>query len=332
MLNFPRYITAKSCDKLLPLFNAVEAGDADVIEITAKDTKFADPFALCLLAAFCDRLRQQGKSLQVVGMPDNIQSYLSRMDLFKQCQQKEPENLQRNDQTASLMEIQCLQGRQDVELAASKISRAIAGKMPDYNENAQPDEMTGYRPHELLEDNLYYMFNELLENSLTHGRRHGYDESKVWVASQYYPSNGLIRIGIVDSGCGFYHSLRTHPRSPSTDEEAIRLALEPRISCNRDTGLMEDSVNEGIGLTVAYRMVQDVGGTITLLSGHSILEERPGRGITAVFLDKGYWQGVGVAIEVKRTGITDRVVSREVIRVLGSETPEPQSAIDIQFI
>lgn len=44
---------------------------------------------LCLLAAFCDRLKQDGKRLKVLGMSDAIQSYLSRMDLFKQCHQEQ---------------------------------------------------------------------------------------------------------------------------------------------------------------------------------------------------------------------------------------------------
>lgn len=332
MPHFPRYISANGCNRLLLLFDAVTSIDANVIEINAKDTCFVDPFGLCLLAAFCDRLKQDGKRLKVLGMSDAIQSYLSRMDLFKQCHQEQMLDFQSLDQTASLTEIQCLQDRQDVELAANKISRAIAGQTPEYNENAQPDEMTGFLPHEQIEDNLRYMFNELLENALTHGRRHGYDTSKVWVACQYYGSNGLIRIGIVDTGCGFRQSLQTHPMSPETDEAAILLALEPRVSCNKDVDLMGDSVNEGIGLTVVYRMVKDAGGTMVLLSGRSIIEDKTNKGISTKSLGSSAWQGVGIALEIKRTAFKDRLVSRDVIKALGSEIPPPQSDIDIQFI
>lgn len=328
MLVFPSFITAKNCDKLLPVLDSVISSDADAIAVTAKHTKFVDPFSLCLLAACCDKLQQQDRHLNILDLSPEMQSYWVRMDLFKQCHQEAP-NQQRFDQSASLMEIQCLQGRKDVGQVADRISHAIAGQTPEYGEDMQPDEMTGFLPHELVEYNLRYMFNELLENALTHGCRHGYEASKVWVACQYYRGKDTIRIGIVDTGCGFRQSLQSHPQTPQTDEDAIRLALQPYLSCNRDVGLMEDSVNEGIGLTVVQRMVQDIGGTMVLLSGQSVLE------ISEDMLPKSlsdtHWQGVGIAIEVKRSELKERLV-RDVIGELRNETSLPQSDIDIQFI
>lgn len=328
MLAFPSFITAKNCDKLLPVLDNVISSDTDVIAVTARYTKFVDPFSLCLLAACCDKLQRQDRHLDILDLSPEMQSYWARMDLFKQCHQAEPD-LQRFDQSASLMEIQCLQGRQDVGQVADRISRAIAGQTPDYGEDAQPDEMTGFLPHELVEYNLRYMFNELLENALTHGRGHGYETSKVWVACQYYRGKDTIRIGIVDTGCGFRQSLQSHLQTPRTDEDAIRLALQPYLSCNRDVGIMEDSVNEGIGLTVVQRMVKDIGGTMMLLSGQSMIEINQEE--LAKPLVNSHWQGVGIAIEVKRSELKERLV-RDVIGELRDETPLPQSNIDIQFV
>lgn len=332
MLIFPSFITAKNCDKLLPILDSVISSDTDTIAVTAKHTKFVDPFSLCLLAACCDKLQQQDRHLNILELSPEMQSYWVRMDLFKQCHQEEPD-LQRNDQRGSLLEIQCLQGRQDVGQVADKISRAIAGQTPECREESQPDEMTGFLPHELVEYNLRYIFNELLENSLTHGHRHrhrhGYNNSKVWVACQYYRSKDTIRIGIVDTGCGFRQSLQNQNPMPQTDEAAIRLALQPRISCNRDVDIMDDSYNEGIGLTVVQRMVKDVGGTMVLLSGQSVLEITLDE-LAKPLPDTG-WQGVGIAIEVKRSELKERLV-RDVIGELRSETTPPQSDIDIQFV
>lgn len=328
MLEFPSHVTAKNCDKLLPILDNVISSDTDTIEVTARNTKFVDPFSLCLLAACCDRLQQQGRHLKIQELSADMQSYWVRMDLFKQCHQEEP-NLQRNDQSASLLEIKCLQSRQDVGQVANKISRAIAGQTPEYTEDSQPNEMTGFRPHELVEDNLRYMFNELLENALTHGRKQGYGESKVWVACQYYRGKDTIRIGIVDTGCGFRQSLQTHASMPQTDEDAIRLALQPRISCNRDVGIMGDSINEGIGLTVVQRMIRDIAGTMVLLSGQSLFEIS--QDTTAKSLSDKGWQGVGIAIEVKRSELKERLV-RDVIGELRRDSPLPQSDIDIHFI
>lgn len=328
MLVFPSFITAKNCDKLLPVLDNVISSDSEAISVTAKNTKFVDPFSLCLLAACCDKLQQQDRHLKILDLSPEMRSYWVRMDLFKQCHQEAPDH-QRFDQSASLLEIQCLQGREDVAISSDKISRAIAGQTPDFSENAQPDEMTGFLPHERVEDNLRYMFNELLENALTHGRRHDHRHSKVWIACQYYRTKDLIRIGIVDTGCGFRQSLQTHSQRPQTDEAAIKLALQPCISCNRDAGLMDDSVNEGIGLTVVQRMVSEVRGTMMLLSGNSILEIS--ENVLPKPLSNTHWQGVGISIEVKRSELKECLV-RDVIGVLHRETHQPESDIDIQFI
>ena len=174
------------------------------------------------------------------------------------------------------------------------------------------------------------MFNELLENSLTHGRKHGYDSSKVWVACQYYRDNDLIRIGIVDTGCGFLQSLQNHSQQPQTDKDATRLALQPYISCNRDVGVSDDSVNEGIGLTVVQRMVKDIGGTMVLLSGRSMIRLKHVEQLSELPVTSA-WQGVGIAIEVKRSEFNERLV-RDVIGTLRNETSLPKDDIDLHFI
>lgn len=71
--------------------------------------------------------------------------------------------------------------------------------------------------------------------------------------------------------------------SPETDEAAILLALEPRVSCNKDVDLMGDSVNEGIGLTVVYRMVKDAGEQWFCSVVVALLKTKPTKAYPQVF-------------------------------------------------
>jgi nitrogen fixation/metabolism regulation signal transduction histidine kinase len=94
--------------------------------------------------------------------------------------------------------------------------------------------------------------------------------AKVWVALQYDASDDMIRLAVVDNGCGFLNSLK---REKITEHiEAIHLALKPRVTCNGDFYVRpSESVNQGIGLTVVKEIVLSSQGIIYLASGDALL-------------------------------------------------------------
>lgn len=325
-LKLPKHISAQNIHKVLPLLDLVV--EDSKYWLNADAFEFVDPFGLCILAACCDKLQQQDRELPIRNLQQNQQNYLTRMDLFKQCGLV-ADNLKRNDLSNNLLEIQCLEHHQDAANVAAHLSHAVVGGLPDYDENAKPDDMTGYKPHEQLEENLCYVLNEVLENAVTHARQHGYTNSKVWVACQYYSRNDMIRLGIVDTGCGFLRSLEKHPKKPNTHEEALLLALQPRVSCNREVGLRDsEAVNQGIGLTVTQRIVNDAGGTLYLLSGDTQLTVKPQSRPESKDV---YWQGSALGIEVKREDFKQQLVNRVILQ-LQNDQPPPVSDIDIAFI
>ena len=127
-----------------------------------------------------------------------------------------------------------------------------------------------YRP-------LRYALSELIENALTHARRQGAFDSSVWVAAQYYKdaqTGGRVQVAVVDNGCGFLATLQHHPELPEkTHGAAIRTALKPKVSCNRDIGPFGESVNEGVGLTTAVRISKATGGDVHIVSGDALFFE-----------------------------------------------------------
>lgn len=182
--------------------------------------------------------------------------------------------------------------------------------------------MTGYTETDRLAEPIQYALNELLENALTHARRAGYMDSCVWVACQYYPSNGLVRVGVVDNGCGFLATLRGHSAlHQKTHLAAILAALQPRVSCNRDLGLLADSVNQGVGLTTTNRIAERAGGRLYIASGDAIHSA-----IASVHLTGGaYWQGVAIGLVCKREKLPE-VRFRELLPPL-----EPLPSVRLRF-
>ncbi len=329
MLSLPKFITASNCKDLLPIFEDIQYSNDAVIDLDASNTEYVDPLGMCFMAAFCDKLHLQDKRVQLVNLQEHLQSYLSRMDLLERCGNPPANTQHRNNLQSTLLEVQCLQDQDEVAQAASRLSAAVVGNTPDYDEDAEPDEMTGHKPHENLQRNLEYVFNELLENSLTHARRHGYDESKVWLASQYYGKGDVIKTGIVDTGCGFRRSLASHPERPDTDLDAIKLALEPRVSCNRDVGVMPDSYNQGVGLTVTCRMIREAKGIVNLVSGTGYIKGRPDKLISSEL--ESNWHGVGIGLEVRR-GELKRLEVQQVIHEITHETGLSETPAEVQFI
>lgn len=332
MIILPRKINDDSLQELLAVVEGVQRSSDAVIDIDASNLVFIEPIGICVFASMCETLANNGQKLNFHNMVDSIKSYLSRMDLQKYCVSENEPTTTRLNRAGSLIEVHSISEQQDIESSARKISKCLVGTTPDYDESALFDPMTGYQPHTQLEDNLIYLFNELLENSLSHGKRHGYRSAKVWVASQYFPSTDFIKLGIVDNGCGFFRTLKSHPKKPDTDTRAIEIALEPFTSCNRDVGLMNDSYNEGVGLTVISRMIAEATGSLRIFSGDALNIYDSGDLIDVKISDNSAWSGVGISISLPRKKLK-YLLYRDVVRHLRNEnSDESDEDLNIQFI
>lgn len=295
MIIFPSYLSAPSALATISVCQEI-LESAGVVDINAVYLKFVDPFGMAMLGACFDAVRKQGSVIRVHQLSPDLCGYLQRMDVFTGVElvDRTLNNGTRRDRSDALVELTQLCDRSEVGNVAYRLAKAMIGRAdPD----EVPDEMTGYTTYERLVEPLQYALNELLENSLTHARR-GNKDACVWVASQYYPKKGIIRLGVVDNGCGFLESLKTHVKLQHKRHlDAILLALQPRVSCNRDLGLRPDSVNQGVGLTTSCRIAEHAGGRMILASGNAMHSTSGYSGESTGV----YWQGVGVAMEVNRS-------------------------------
>ena len=301
----PSRLTLEYPDTLIGLCGqALEADDN--VTLDARALRFADPFGLAMLGATFYMLQQRGQFVRVSGLTDAVSGYLQRMDVFdgvKLVNCATPCG-QRHDRSDALVELTRLDQRGDIDRTANQLAAALVGRMPDIDPNELPDEMTCKNTADRIAIPISYALTELLNNAMSHARLKGHADARVWVASQYYQGNGRLQLAVVDNGCGMLATLREHaalralPRT--TDLDAILVALRPRVSCNRDLGVFNDSVNQGVGLTTTARIAEHAGGRLVVVSGagyHDPLgrSRRLAGGVR--------WQGVAIALECQRDAL-----------------------------
>jgi signal transduction histidine kinase len=109
--------------------------------------------------------------------------------------------------------------------------------------------------------------NELIDNGLRHGRGRGYEHASVWLAAQYHPPMGLIRIAVVDDGCGFLKTFQgRNDLELRSHADAVRAGFKPFTSSKRDVGLFADSQHQGLGLTICRDLAHRSEGSVAIVA------------------------------------------------------------------
>lgn len=292
-------------DYLIRLSKQIIQLGEDRVAIDAQALTYVDPAGLCTLGCVLRNLETFDISIELANLDEEMAAYLERMDLFRNCRViNAPEAGARRDRTGSLVELRRVTNVAEIEDCARRLAQTMVGAVGDAHLDNRPDEMTGRSEVDRFEQPLQYVLGELLENALTHARGRGHNNANAWEAAQYYPKKHLVRLAVVDDGCGFLESLHGHSAlAAETHFAAIEAALQPRVSRNRDVGLQGDTVNEGVGLTVTRQIALSAGGSMALFSGDSWLmdhkeSQREARQVSS-------WQGVGVFLELHRDRLRD---------------------------
>lgn len=267
---------------------------------------YVDPLGLCVLHHWFQDLEGQGITVELRDMSYDAESWLRRMDVFSGLRnlvfEDRTSQNQRNDHAGNLIEVRCVDSLDQIDIVAAEIASAIVKDVPDMSWET----VDGMQPSEAdkVSTELEYLFSELLNNALAHGRLRGYPDAHAKVSAQYYPKVGRLRIAIVDNGCGLLQTLQAHEKmdGEQTCFKAIQIALEPTVSCNREQGLRTDAKNQGFGLTIVTRMALDTGGLVAIFSGDGRLKQS-GDGEPEMS-PMHNWQGTAVYLEFDRKALS----------------------------
>ena len=234
-----------------------EANGEDSISVDFKSLSFIEPGSVVTLLAKLHRWLMEGKSIVFTNLNQcSAVSYLQRMNFFSHCGVPLEERFCRWNSSGRFVEIQKLGDGQRVENVATSLATCIAPELADLDD----PEATG------LFDCVEFSLSELALNVTQHSL------SKGFVMAQFYEKRDLVCLAIADYGIGIKESfIRTgsqHVSAEMSDSEAIRKALEPRVSSKGHlTTAWGESINAGVGLTMLQALANEVGGTIRIVSG-----------------------------------------------------------------
>lgn len=300
-IRLPDIVGERRLDELFEVCELVRNSFGPVV-LDAQDVEFFDPLGIAVLGALLEPIAEK-RSITMVWLSVNLGSYLERMNVISRCSLGgvEARPGERKDRSDRLVELTRLSKDFEVDDAAYRLASALAGHLTSEDPNAERDERTGINKFEGFSRPLQYALTELLLNALSHAKSEGRADASVWVAAQYYPSTSMIKLAIVDNGCGILATLRNSPAlAEKTHLAAIPAALTPYVSCNRDIGLPGGTSNQGVGLTTSHRIANAASGGLVIVSGdaaaHAYSEVVPKK------LKEGSgWQGVAIQLQFKRS-------------------------------
>lgn len=326
-ISVPSRLNLRQSHALFQLVANTRSFMGRTVSLDCARLEYIDPLGLCVLQHWFEDLRDSGVTVDLRNLPHFMEIWLREMNLFHdlpnvKCDFR-PSKYTESPRAGDFIELRTVSRLQDCDQIADDISNAITQSVNSISWEPNPEGM-----HEsegvIVTQELAYVFSELINNALTHGRTRGWDGSTAKVAAQYFHNLKRLGIAIVDNGCGLLETLSGHPdmEVPVTDKKAIRLALRPYTSCNRDNGI-RDSANQGLGLTMSTRMVLATGGRIGVFTGHEQFKQR-GEEIIAGPIEK--WQGTAVYLEFDRQKITELNHAN-----IARSMPKYQEVADIQF-
>ena len=261
--------------------------------LDGSDVEFVDPLGIAVLGALLEPIAET-RPVRIEWLSTSMGSYLHRMAVLSRCciEGVEVRPYVAHDRRLSLVELTRLSSDEEVDVTAESLASAIVGVFAE----APADRQRYAYP-------LQYSLRELLLNALTHAKKEGRLHANVWVAAQHYPKDGMVRVAVVDNGCGVFSTLQSSPKlGEKSHAGAITAALEPFVTCNPEQhlALAGKTANRGIGLTTTRRIASAANGKLVITSGNaSATADRSLR--VKVLPDGAYWNGMAVLMTCQRS-------------------------------
>lgn len=284
----PREVFEPQLLRLLNLLDQADGHAEVVIDIAA--VKFLTPAAIVAILARSHRWKREGKGVFLAGAEAcESLGYLQRIDFLTHLGVQIPENFTRHPAADRFVPVRSLSfASGDVDRTASEITRCT---LP----NAAPDDDV----YGLLQ----YAAGELLSNAKYHSG------GRAFVCAQYFQKRNLVRIAVADDGIGIRSSFvaTTREADAATPDSAIRLALQPGVSC----ALLRPNPNpyagqnhRGVGLSITRILAKESSGQLTIASDGGWFDEVDGEEQPAP-RTAPHFPGTLVAVTLPRDQIAD---------------------------
>ena len=176
----------------------------------------------------------------------------------------------------------------------------------------------GLRIHHAVQPALAHVLSELVDNVFSHAATDEFRDPSAWLAVQSYPTGDLLRVAVVDDGCGLLGSLRSLTENPPKSHfEAAIQAFQPFVSSKRTRQMYAERTHMGLGLAVCRAICQRLEGSIYAASGNAWVEN-PGLPTQVTKSADPFYQGTIVALEFHRRAVTTGMLQSILAHFSGS--------------
>lgn len=278
-----------------------------------------DPTAACLVAYAARLAQHTGKELAIEDCTPTLKQIFDHMNCkLTYVPPSEPRDTKTHVPTLALS----VPSRDVANSVANHISARIAEFIPAEDRREMQDHY-GCRIYHQIQPALAYVFSELVDNVFSHAQTVEFPDPMAWVAAKWYPAGDLVRVAVVDDGCGLLGSLRALTAPPRNHFEATAMAFRPRISSKSDRNLYTERSHLGLGLPICRDICQRLGGRIYVASGNALITDPGLERQENRRLDFAH-QGTIVSLEFHRRAATTRTLPEILEKYRGSPDLRPR--------
>lgn len=267
---------------------------------------------MCLLANAARLTQRAGKRLLIRDASQKVRRALA--DLAAAVEVQGEGNI---ESWQGPMFAMAVASQSEANAVANRMSQRIAEFIPAEDRAAMLQDRYGVRIHHAVQPALAHILSELLDNVFSHSRTVDHPSPTAWLVTQWYSEGDLVRVAVVDDGCGLLASLRALHAPPKNHFEATGLAFQPFVSSKNIPSMYAERRHMGLGLTVCRDICQRLDGCIYAISGNAWVANAGLPSEKRHKLEAAY-QGTIVSLEFHRRAATTRTIQDILTRYQGA--------------
>lgn len=307
-MQLPRLLIDDNLRATLQVVDHVKRQESRVTELDASQVVSLHPTAACLIAIAARSARDTGRVLRISDLRADLRPIIQRLDQTIELIGELGTPIAAPDAGVETAVSSQVATARDANNAVNELATYIARFIPREDQSEMLHDQYGVRIHHAIQPALAYVLTELVDNVFSHAATEEYRSPHAYMAVQSYPQGDLLRIAVVDDGCGLLGSLRGVLDTPPKNhfEAAVR-AFEPFLSSKSRPSMYAERRHMGLGLAVCREISQRLGGRMYAASGNAWIQN-PGLPTQDNRSADPFFQGTVISLEIFRRGVTNRLL------------------------
>lgn len=305
-MNLPPLLIDRNLQQMLAMCSEIQSTSGPVIALSGQDVVTLEPVGACLLAMCSRKAALKDQRIEISGMRSPLRAILRDFSSGITFADDAGDDGGESKLGASVS--RHVQTARQANAAANDMANYMAQFIPAEDRLEMSQDNYGLRIHHAVQPAIAYILSELLDNVFCHAATTDFREPNAWVAVQSYPAGDLMRVAVVDDGCGFLGSLRGLPENPPKNHfEATTRAFQPFLTSKGVPLLYAERRHMGLGLPVCNAISRSLDGFLHAASGNAWVE-RPNSVRQVNRTADAFFQGTIVALELHRRGATPNLL------------------------